>query len=758
MRIFSSVKFGAAIVSGVVLFSLHDSFAQFNGDSNTQKGLNSQSDAIDNAGAGSGITRRWVGSGDGKYWSVPENWDPVGVPSEQDELIIPSGASILIDESTQPLSSVLVEGTLVMSNWTTCLSASTVTIAGSGKITVAGLSRGSTTNRVWIVCDDMLIESGGKIDVNDLGFSSSKAIQNGGKGSYVSGPTKGTSDSIAAAHGGHGGYGSSYGFGDNSLHNVLPTADDISAPKLPGSGGYPQAWGDGTDGGGAVYISATDSVTVNGSILASVTKMTKRGSNGAGGSVLIECATFHGESGVIRADGGSVNESPETVDYNSSKWNFRTGAGGGGMIAIKYDPARQTADMVSSMTISAEAGLFRPAAGRVRYGDEKYRYDAGLGTVYLTDDTLLPVLVGKGLTGVLVNNTRPYVIDGDFTFSSGHVRFPGPAASVTVGGNLVISGDNVRLEVGGLYVTNRTYVANIFAGDTPNTLTVGGALTLTGGSRLDIRSAMTNATHSIGGSVVVGGMLCVETNCEIHCWSDDVNGGSPRITAKSFKLNEGGLVSGFAHGFSVGKGPGRPNQSGYGGSHGGRGGVAAYGGGRAVAFDDEWLPMMPGGGGMGGTWGSGGMGGGVVDIMVEKFAIIDGTIDVMGANGSGAHPCPGGAGGAILIRCKSFSGAATGQLLAHGGNGKSTATVSGGGGGGGGRIAVWTGYQNFSTDLEERRIARFADDLPDEYLGTYTISGGTFTGSSIPENFLGEDGTVRWVRINPPPGMCVIVR
>lgn len=111
----------------------------------------------------------------------------------------------------------------------------------------------------------------------------------------------------------------------------------------------------------------------------------------------------------------------------------------------------------------------------------------------------------------------------------------------------------------------------------------------------------------------------------------------------------------------------------------------------------------------------------------------------------------------LLIRCKSFSGAATGQLLAHGGSGISNEHV-GGGGGGGGRIAVWTGYQNFSTDLDERRIERFVDVLSDDYLGINTVYGGTYSGTGTDERYLAEPGTVRWVRINPPPGMCVIVR
>lgn len=691
-------------------------------------------------------------------WDNPKLWHDAdglpGLPAAFDNVTIPAKKTAMLTNTTPKYGTLVVVGTLSLTNWETCVRASAVTVANGGKVTVAGLSTDQATNRVWIACDDCTIAAGGAIDVNDLGFRGSKATASGGKSAWVSGPTKGKSQYIAAAHGGHGGYGSNLGIGNSAFKNVLPTADDVSAPKLPGSGGYPQDWGAGTDGGGAVYISATRRVTVNGSILASVTKMTSRGSNGAGGAVLIECEMFCGTNGVIRADGGSVNASQGSM----IGLTYGTGAGGGGMVAIKYDSAKETSDMVLGMTISAEAGLFRPSNGRVRYGDEECRYDAGLGTVWLTDGTLLPSLVGKGLTGALVNNPEPYAVEGDLTFASGHVRFPGPAAKVTVGGNLVLSGDNVRLEVGGLYATNRSYVANIYAGETPNCLTVGGSLTLAGGSRLDLRSAMTNATQAIGASLVVAGALTVETNSELHCWSDEVNGGSPHMEAQSFWVKEGGLVSGFGHGFSTGFGPGRPSAGdGYGGSHGGCGSAAGYSSVKTKAYDDEWLPMMPGGGGRGGAWAAGGMGGGVVYISVKKEAVVDGTIDVKGANGNGSHPGAGSAGGSILIQCQAFSGAETGKLLAHGGNGVAN-EYTGGGGGGGGRISVWTSCKNLTPKHKVRHLTRTEDALPAEYLGTNTVYGGTYTGTALVDKYLGEDGTVRWTDVNPLPGLTVFVR
>ena len=141
-------------------------------------------------------------------------------------------------------------------NWTTCLSASNVTVTSGGVVTCgAAAKREADLSRVWIVCTNLTVESGGKIDVCSKGYKG--GVYGGERGygpgsgyfpngteeggtvfSYIGSPYMGASPS----HGGCGSY--FYNASNQRLKAALPY-DNPLAPALPGSGGYSTSWGSG---------------------------------------------------------------------------------------------------------------------------------------------------------------------------------------------------------------------------------------------------------------------------------------------------------------------------------------------------------------------------------------------------------------------------------------------------------------------------------------------------------------------------------
>lgn len=80
-----------------------------------------------------GIPRTWTGGGGDGNWFNAANWDPAdNYPIEGDTAII-SNDLVLLNASTESLQALFIgEGTLFFTNWTTTLTADTVTIASNG--------------------------------------------------------------------------------------------------------------------------------------------------------------------------------------------------------------------------------------------------------------------------------------------------------------------------------------------------------------------------------------------------------------------------------------------------------------------------------------------------------------------------------------------------------------------------------------------------------------------------------------------------
>ena len=726
----------------------------------------------------------WVGAAGGD-WNNATSWvdeDGLrGVPVAGDSVTIPAGKSAMMTNSSPRFASVTVAGTLVMTNWTTCLNADAVAIPSGGILTCgAATTTKADMSRVWVNCTDLTIASGGKIDVDGkgyLGLPKSAGYENGyGPGAAPYFYNRGTS---------HGGYGSQKVIADYGQYGSAMPYDDPAAPVEPGSSGVKSTWGRGGSGGGCVLVTASGTVTVNGSVLASGESTTSSGNTpdhdtaGSGGSVYITCGTIAG-SGTIRANGG---------DGDTPSQNYPGMVAAGGCIAIHYDTSVQTAAAVSGMTVSADAGHWRASnGGTTCVNADRNRYEADVGTLHFSDEKMLDALLGNGLCGQ-IRGIASYSRAGDLDFTYGHVRFAEEGAVVSIGGALTMGGTASRLEIGGTYATNVTtrFVDLRSFGPSPR-LAVGGDLTLGGKSRLDVRAAATNAVDLYGAYVTVGGTMTIGTNCFVYAWSDTDTPSPPHFEVGGLNVATGGTFSAAWRGgrattrdakkvaaytrdgsrvTALGAGAGTS-----GAGHGGRGGLGtdtSSSGGRT--YDDEMRPWLPGSGA--GAWdtsSAGGYGGGAILVSATNGTIrIDGEVNVDGCNGNAF--CNGlgggGSGGTIFFESRYFLAGETAVLSAKGGNTKPSSAATSMGAGGGGRIAVWCG-EPYEEGLKRSRLSQGASPIAGEgdeeffsFAGTYTVAGGVPVGTYA-ESWSGKAdggaGTTLFARVKERSGLCTIFK
>ncbi|MBI2438593.1 MAG: hypothetical protein HYV36_07270 [Lentisphaerae bacterium] len=568
------------------------------------------------------------------------------------------------------------------------------------------------SNRVWIACSNLTVGPGGRINVDGLGYARGTPTNNG------NGPGGGTTAASGGGGGGYGGYGGNgYSGGRGSPYG------STNAPLWPGSGGggcnnYPTY---GTHGGGAVLIEASGLVTVNGTITANGTdSATARAGGGSGGSIYIICNSFTGTNGIITVEGGA---------------GYSTGVsgrgGGGGRIAIVFNPAAQSALAAPTVTFWAQ------------YGTNSYGADAQIGTLYFPSNSLLnPAwMAHSGLT--YIPDFTAWTMD-TFTMTNGWFDFPAaPALQLTVTNAMTLSGAQTRfaprngvITCGSLTLTSGAalYLGSSSTKTNPQSISCGGNLALATNATLGIYAAETNAAQTnLGAFVSVTGDVSIANGASLLPYSAYTNGASPLLRMRNLTIASGGQVSADGIGFAgalasqtAGYGPGKggpafANVSGGGGGYGGAGGKGdpSYGGGAAagVTYGSSNAPVHPGSGGGTGL-GGGGYGGGLVRIEAQEILTVNGTISANGSDGTTQRG--GGSGGGIYIRSRIFTGGTGGVLRANGGGS--------GGGGGGGRIAVWRIYHTF--------------------LGSASVTngtGGTYTAST------GAPGTIVWGQL-PAPG------
>jgi hypothetical protein len=237
-----------------------------------------------------------------------------------------------------PASYTLGGGTNCTLSWSGTsqytINCANLTVATNGQLTHEAVTIQDTTsledNKLNAkIQGNLTIDAGGQIYVSLKGYGGTS-----GNGAGY-GPGRGTGDGLSAAHGGEGGNG------------TAPTYGSVTDPVRCGSGaGY------SARGGGAVKLTISGALTLNGSILADGQPGYMSGS---GGSVSILAGTLAG-SGTVSAVG---------------TYNGDNSGGGGGRVAIVLTNASDTA-------------IYALTAIRANGGPGKYATVAGgAGTVYL---------------------------------------------------------------------------------------------------------------------------------------------------------------------------------------------------------------------------------------------------------------------------------------------------------------------------------------------------------------------------------------
>lgn len=737
-------------------------------------------------------TCTWNGAASG-YWDDGANWSTGAAPQAGDDVVINTwinnSFSVYITNSTPVLKSLKLAETyictLVTTNWNTCIRAEDITIGKKGILTCArnyDLADTNDMSRIFIACSNLTIAAGGKIDVDGKGYDMTGGSGNANPGlgpGFGSGVGTSTVTQYGASHGGYGGTWRGRG--------RLPY-DNPAAPVYPGSSGGRTQYGSSiSGGGGAVRIVATGTVTVNGSILASAENTAKYNTDalandntaGSGGSIFIETSVFRGLNGVLRADGGST----------SCPTNSNTGrVGGGGMIAVHYDTSLQQDGDVSGMTISAAPGIYKMKNWTLPLvSNDLYRSEGGLGTLWFSDAKMLESL-GTGITGRLESFTN-LTLDS-LTVTAGHVAFPKQGGTVTVLGDLVVSGSTARVEFGGDFATNHHGSATLWS-DVPQQLAVGGNLRVIDGARMDVRSAKTNETYgTVGALVNVSGVMEITGGGSVYSWSDVLVGGSPRFEVGSlfvgadsrFTANERGYVGIFClyqtasvpggdpYGPRRGKSESSSDQIviSSGGGHGGIGGGRVNNSG-GKTYDDPYYPVLPGSGGTSSSgWAyHGGNGGGVIDVRASGAITIEGEVSANGGSGSecnNKNGTTGGAGGTVFLYGETVTSSVGSVISVEGGDAYANDDNHSYTGGGGGRISIWAGAAMSTNGVRTARVTRgtnaveFASSLI-SLAGEVSAAGGVATKVwSSKCNPWGDDGTIWLTSIEPPHGGCLIFR
>ena len=604
-------------------------------------------------------------------WGESDNWSGGAVPVAGDDVTIPAGFTVTNSASTPALGGVSVSGTLVFQNWDTALNATAVTVPNGGVLTCAGpFTDTEMSNRVWVVCTDFTLASGGKVDVNAKGWGSTARLRAvygpGGKSGEASVGNQGG----GAAHGGFGGWGYT---GNGTVYG------DVAEPVCPGSSGSP---------------------------------------------------------------------------YTASAY---APMNGGGRIALRYNPEAQNAADFASLAISAAPGMRRVSNKYVWNYSEGWRI-GDVGTVYFTDTKPLSLLGRSAISGALHFGTGSSHEVSSLSLTTGWVRFADEGFSLSVSGNLSVSGSKTRLEMGGgTYLGTTRTSPRLVSGATPWALDVGGNLTVSDGAWMSFYPASTNgvSASACGGSVSVAGDIALsgsEDGCaaSIVLASCPTNGAVVAVSARNITVGEGTLVSAKMRGFALGQGlaTSKAHASGnyysangdkyVGAGHGGlgRNGDASHGN----TCGDALRPALPGSGGawLGTSYSNfndADSGGGAIWLKAAKALTVAGKIDasareaITDASGQGYCRYGAAAGGSVLLECRTFSFPATGSILANGGGVNSGHTsFKNGACGGGGRIAVWTGSP-YEEGLKASALT-ISESLPEAYAGAVSVSGGYFTDKS----------------------------
>jgi hypothetical protein len=289
-----------------------------------------------------------------------------------------------------------------------------------------------------------------EVEAGTLEIDPDSRIDVTGRG-YLGGDRSGlgqTGHTLDFQYGAESGNGGSYGglgghFSSAGGNRPNPLYGNLTEPVDLGSGGGAYS-GYGGDGGGRVFITATD-IVVQGAIIANGGE--SHGSaagDGSGGTVNIRTSTLSG-SGIISADGGGLGNG--------------TG-GGGGRVAIRYRDE-------SSLAMSE--GRIRAMGGVGQYGT------GGHGTIFLLHggQTYGTLVIDAASQGQPTDTT---FIDGGLTFDNIEIR---NGAHVVADEGLTVL-DTLRIADGSVLTHSRSNESGLFVEAASVVVEQGGSIDATG--------------------------------------------------------------------------------------------------------------------------------------------------------------------------------------------------------------------------------------------------------------------------------------
>ena len=555
------------------------------------------------------------------------------------------------------------------------------------------VARPATGARLTITVNDTLtIEAGARLDVTGRGFAGGESGSNPGDA------PAGIAGAQPDNGGSHGGTGIRY----TSSAAAGEVYDSVYLPQLSGGGGARDEdnAGDGQPGGGVIDITAGNLV-LDGEIRArgeGGTGGVRDRSGGGGGTVLIQTGSFDG-SGLIDASGGASRAS-----FN----NERTGAGGGGRVAIyadqflSFDPPAQTRVQGGGRFFGGQTAYAAPGTlyifdtGTSAYGDLVIDSGEDSGTDRDGPSTELPAL-GSDAVVLLEADGADAWLSAAQPFQT---RWQGVYARLLDSSDadlgvfrvLDVDGAGRALLEGAAGVADVVSYRGVYRFDTLELRNGAGVLTddeLEANTSLVVfdGSAQMPQAFSAGGMTLLSGAVAVPSQgdavrAQVSGTITIEAGARLDVSARGFRGGRSGSNNGDA---PAGVSPARPDA---GGSHGGRG-VGYTGAGPAgEVYDSVFFPELAGGGGARDedNSGDGQTGGGVIDLEADQL-VLEGELRARGGGGkSGSRDRSGGAGGTVLIRATTLEGA--GLIDASGGASAASFNNERTGAGGGGRIAL----------------------------------------------------------------------
>lgn len=324
-------------------------------------------------------TVTWVGVQNGS-WHAPANWDVGQVPSSTSDVVIASNTpNIVLATTTINFSTLTVGGAANATN-TIILSGvigtgGSITIAASGTLSFATTTAQAITGSLIVQATGTLtheqnttaqtstinfsantitINAGGSVNVDGKGYKAPLSTQSTGYG-----PGAGTPNgAFSGSGGGHGGNGGNETFSVNIGGVGYCTISDPSTIGSSG-GGLTNGSAAGGAGGGLIRLTATDSITINGTITAKGAVGGSNSGGGAGGGVKLVAGTIAGTPQSFSVAGGIAAA------------GAAGGGGGGGCVYVEY---------TTSNSVSTTASYYSMAGGT--FGGSSSQY-GGAGLTYI---------------------------------------------------------------------------------------------------------------------------------------------------------------------------------------------------------------------------------------------------------------------------------------------------------------------------------------------------------------------------------------